>query len=259
MSRAEEAYRTALRADPSLLQPSMNLGRLHESRGEFALAAGCYRAALVHHPGNPMLQHLLAAANGDTTARAPRGYVQSLFDEQAPRFDAHLVGELEYRVPGELAALVRPALTQTPSRVLDLGCGTGLAGAALAGNGIELVGADLSAGMLAVARKRGIYTQLLQLDALDALAQSPTGSLHAVIAADVFIYIGDLAEIFTAAARVLSPGGLFAFSIELLETGSYRLQPSGRYAHAVDYLRSLAAAAELEALALHEVRILRQG
>lgn len=257
--RAEQAYRTALLHDPALLQPNLNLGRLHEVRGEFSLAADCYRAALSHHPGEPMLQHLLAAASGETTHRAPPGYVESLFDEQAPRFDAHLVGDLDYRIPERLAELLRPALPTGSARILDLGCGTGLCGAVLAGNGIELVGVDLSAGMLREAEKRGIYARLLRQDALEALQACPQGGFEAVVAADVFIYIGELSDVFAAVARVLAPGGAFAFSVEALDEGDYRLLPSGRYAHSIAYLRRLAQESGLQFGRVSAARIRRDG
>lgn len=259
LPRAEGAYRTALAQEPSLLQPNLNLGRLHEGRGENAEAATCYSAALAHHPRDEMLAHLLAAVSGRNTERAPRQFVQALFDEQAPRFEEHLVKDLEYRIPGLLAGMVRPALARRPVRVLDLGCGTGLVGAALAGNGIELSGVDLSAGMLQQAAKRGIYAQLEQSDVQDALAACAEASLAAVVAADVFIYIGELREIFAATSRSLAAEGVFAFSIEALDSGSYRLQPSGRYAHALDYVRALAEECGMTVERVADARIRRQG
>ncbi len=259
--RAEEAYRTALAHEPALLQPSLNLGRLHESRGEHARAADCYRAALVHHPGDAMLAHLLAATTGANTQRAPRQYVEALFDEQAPRFEAHLVGDLGYRVPSMLASLVRPMLAgmPRPARVLDLGCGTGLVGAALAADGVELTGVDLSRGMLRQAAKRKVYAHLSQADVLDALRDRADAGLAAVIAADVFIYIGELREVFAATARALASGGAFAFSVESVLSGTYLLQPTGRYAHATAYLRELAAGTELRVEHAADADIRRQG
>lgn len=64
-----------------------------------------------------------------------------------------------------------------------------------------------------------------------------------VVAADVFIYIGDLAPVFAAVARVLAPGGVFAFSVEHAESAApYVLRRSLRYAHSEPGLRALAAA-----------------
>ena len=68
--------------------------------------------------------------------RAPEGYVTALFDGDAPYFEAALLS-LGYRVPGLirraverlLPAVVAGAAPLGP--VLDLGCGTGLAGVAL--------------------------------------------------------------------------------------------------------------------------------
>jgi predicted TPR repeat methyltransferase len=263
LGRAEQAvraYREALKHEPALLQPNLNLGRLHESRGDFGLAADSYRAALVHHPGDAMLTHLLAAASGQNTARAPRGYVEALFDEQAARFDAHLVGELDYRIPELLAELVRPSLgARLSARAFDLGCGTGLVGAALGKRAAALVGVDLSSAMLREAARRGIYESLLQLDVVEALLRAAPGSLTAIIAADVFIYLGDLSAVFAAAARALDPGGVFAFSVEGLGDGSYQLQPGGRYAHSLAYLRSLAAANQLAVEQESPARIRLQG
>ncbi len=42
----------------------------------------------------------------------------------------------------------------TPKRILDLGCGTGLLGDALAARGHEVTGVDPAAAMLEVARRR---------------------------------------------------------------------------------------------------------
>ena len=64
-----------------------------------------------------------------------------------------------------------------------------------------------------------------------------------VVAADVFIYIGDLAPVMAAVARVLAPGGVFAFTVEH-EAGAapFVLRRSLRYAHSEAGLRALAAA-----------------
>src|SRR5690606_30080271 len=71
---------------------------------------------------------LLGAAPVPETLPAP--YVESLFDDYAPRFDTALVEHLSYRAPQLLAAAVaraRPGTGATED-ILDLGCGTGLAG-----------------------------------------------------------------------------------------------------------------------------------
>ncbi len=254
---AEAAYKQAMALDASLLEPYLNLGRLCESRGELDAAAGFLRAGLERHPGDAMLAHLLAACTGAATARAPREHVVAYFDDFAPHFDEHLVGRLGYRVPQALAALLQPRLPRK-ARVMDLGCGTGLVGEALAGADIELHGIDLSPRMLERAAARGRYASLVQADADEGLAGERAASFDAVLAADVFIYLGELAGVFRQAARVLVPRGLFGFSVESLAAGDYALRPSGRYAHSLAYLRRLAAANGFAELALEPAALRRQ-
>ncbi len=256
--QAVASYRKAMQADPALAQACLNLGRLAGTRGDHALAAQCFKAGLDHHPGDPTFEHLSAAAAGRSTERAPAGYVTNLFDGLAQQFEHHLVRELEYQVPEALAKLVRPEL-EAGSRVVDLGCGTGLVGMALEGAQAQIVGVDLSPRMLEIAARRGAYARLEQGELAEVLARMPAGSVHAVLAADVFIYVGDLAAVFAAVARVLAPRGLFAFSVEGLESGSYMLQPTGRYAQSPGYLRSLAALAGLEERSLEPAHIRREG
>jgi predicted TPR repeat methyltransferase len=113
--------------------------------------------------------------------------------------------------------------------------------------------------MLEIAAARGVYARLERAEIVEALARLPEGSLEAVFAADVFIYVGDLSAVFPAVARVLAPGGAFALSIEGLERGTYRLQPSGRYAQSPAYLRELAASCGLEESRFERVPIRREG
>jgi predicted TPR repeat methyltransferase len=260
LGRGDEAlaaYRSALDRDPALFEPYLNLGRLCGDRGDLSAAARYLSAGLDRYPAHPMLVHLLAAAKGDNGARTPREHVVAYFDDFAADFDEQVVDKLGYGVPKALAELVRPALGDK-ARVLDLGCGTGLMGAAMSGPGIELIGVDLSPHMLELAQKREIYAELIQADASEALDRAAAGSYGAVLAADVFIYIGDLAEVFRGVARVLRRGGVFGFSVQTIPQGSYRLQPSGRYSHALAYLRGLAAETGLRELDTRAVPIRRE-
>ena len=59
------------------------------------------------------------------------------------------------------------------------------------------------------------------------------------MAADVFIYLGDLSETFQLIKAGKKRPGKLAFSTEHLETGSFKLERSGRYAHSKHYIISL--------------------
>lgn len=188
----------------------------------------------------------------------PSEFVERLFDDYAERFDQALVERLAYSVPERLADIITAARGGNAvfARAVDLGCGTGLMGERLRRQVSYLEGFDLSAGMLAKARDKGIYDSLATFD----LSLSPetaglpiSGSEKAdlVTAADVLTYLGDLGTAFAAASAILAPGGLFAFSVEEgPQDSEWLLQPSLRYAHGEDYLRRLGETHGLATLAV---------
>jgi predicted TPR repeat methyltransferase len=168
--------------------------------------------------------------------------VRALFDQYAGRFDRELVEHLSYRGPEVLLAAIDAVAGESRfGRALDLGCGTGLMGAVLRPRVGVLVGVDLSPAMLTEAGKKGLYEQLVAADLMDFLA-AEIGSFDLVVAADVLVYFADLAPMLAATARVLAPGGLFAFTLERGE-GEPTLGEGLRYAHGEGHLRDAAATA----------------
>lgn len=216
-----------------------------------ARAVGAWLAE--RNPGDVVHAYALRVLNDPTVSRAPADYVEAMFDGFADRFDHQLVELLDYQAPSQLAELVARH-TGRLAEILDLGCGTGLAAAPLARFGARLTGVDLSGGMLAKAAERGAYVELIQADVVDFLRQRP-GAFDLVLAADVLIYLGDIADLFEVLAGAIRPGGYFAFSVEATANG-WKVLPSGRYAHADAYIRDLAAS-DFEVLE-HETTTLRR-
>ena len=189
-----------------------------------------------------------------------------LFDEYADTFDSHLVKVLDYNVPENLATLLRAYQDAKRGKwtILDLGCGTGLFGVAVASMAHRIVGVDLSAKMLEKARQLNLYDRLDQLDLLEMMENEAASTFDLVAAADVFVYIGKLDELVAEAKRVLRPGGIFAFSVESLEalpdTGQprevsdYQLNATGRYAHSVRYLARMAADSGFDVLTIKQAQ-----
>jgi predicted TPR repeat methyltransferase len=136
--------------------------------------------------------------------------------------------------------------------VLDLGCGTGLSGAAFRPHCDWLVGVDISPGMVEQARAKGLYDRLEVSDLLEFLANENGAQNHLAVAADVFVYCSDIAPIAKGVAKALAPGGLFAFSVETHDRPGVRMQESLRYAHGADHVRDAIAAAGLQLLQLSE-------
>ncbi|MFO1329941.1 MAG: tetratricopeptide repeat protein [Rubrivivax sp.] len=231
---------------------------LHEL-GRDDEAAASWQAALEAGDDAELNRYLLASLRrGPVPPASPRGWVQGLFDDYAADFDRHLVDELGYRAPEVLARLLVASGRAPFADALDLGCGTGLMAPLLRPMVERLHGVDLSGPMLDAARARGLYDRLTQGDLVEQLAAEPPATADLVVAADVFIYIGDLAPAFAGLGRVLRTGGLCAFSIEPAPAGeAWVLQPSLRYAQGEAALRALAAAHGLQVQTL-ERGVLRQ-
>lgn len=187
---------------------------------------------------DPIQAHERRVLTEQGVDRAPSDYVEALFDSFADRFDQQLVDNLGYDAPALLAEMVAVHGARF-ARILDLGCGTGLAGPHLRRFQGRITGVDLSGGMLARAAERGDYDQLVQAEATDFLSGA-SSDFDLIFSTDVLIYFGDLAELFAAAAQALEPGGVLAVSTERGEAG-WALLPSARYAHGDAYVREVSA------------------
>ncbi|MEH3146943.1 MAG: methyltransferase domain-containing protein [Methylobacterium frigidaeris] len=228
-------------------------------------ARDAFARALALDPDDALGAGLHLAELGDTPGDAlSPAYVRALFDGYAPRFERHLVEGLGYRGPEMIRDVLRglAAGRGRPlhfGRALDLGCGTGLVGAAFSGLVGSLAGVDLSPAMLARARAGGAYDRLAVGDLAGFLGAEPAGVADLIVAADVFIYLRDLAPAFAAAARALAPGGLFAFTLQSHPGDGTVLGADGRYAHGEDVLDAARNAAGLATAAMTVAAIRRQN
>jgi predicted TPR repeat methyltransferase len=140
----------------------------------------------------------------------------------------------------DLAILVMPGRRKLS--ILDLGCGTGLAGAVFKPLAARLDGVDLSPAMILKARARGIYDKLDIAD-LETALSVPGPRYDLILAADTLVYLGDLACVFAAAHARLAPDGYFIFTVEKADGEGFELGPKRRWRHSEVYLRQLAGQA----------------
>ncbi|EFJ41883.1 hypothetical protein VOLCADRAFT_98115 [Volvox carteri f. nagariensis] len=263
--RAAEVYGAVTKLQPDHPSAHYRRGAILRSirHNEAALAA--FRQHLRLHPEHQAAKFWVAAITGDVEAMAaaPADMVAGLFDQYADHFDDHLVNKLQYRTPEALRDQLLAVYNSTAvegstvplwKRCIDLGCGTGLMGPLLLPYCTALEGVDLSSGMIDQAAKRGCYNRLAVAELvafLDAeavsLSSSTTIANSAVpydllVAADVFVYIGDLAPVMRAAAAAAAPGAVLAFSTEALE-----LSPKGKVHRGLEAAAAAAAAAAAEA------------
>lgn len=173
-------------------------------------------------------------------ARADAGYVRTLFDQFAADYDTRMRGRLGYAAPSILRDLAQ-YLIDPMGRfdVLDLGCGTGLSGVAFKPIAKRLDGIDLSPRMLEQARALKIYDTLVAGD-VEQLPETLRGPYHIAVAADVLVYLGDLAPLFATVRSRLRSDGLWLFTAERGEAHDFERGPKRRYRHSETYLRALA-------------------
>jgi predicted TPR repeat methyltransferase len=228
------------------------LGELREALGDPDGARAAFARAQAADPDDVHGAGLRLARLGTPGPDGmSAGYVRTLFDQYAVRFDTALQN-LEYRGPALLlAALERTCKASGRplrfGRVLDLGCGTGLAGAAIRPLCDWLAGVDASSGMIAQARQKQIYDELAVDDVaafLRAQRHVETG-YDSVLAADVCPYFSDLAPILAAVAPILSAHALVGFTVETHAGLGVRLGEKLRYAHGEDHVCGAVAAAGL--------------
>jgi predicted TPR repeat methyltransferase len=263
LEQAIDCERKALAIEPAFVAGWHALGNLLDDAGRLREAADAYRRALELAPALTAAAFDLAAL-GEAPAPAvmPREYTTNLFNDFAATFDRRLVGELAYQAPRALRELMNDCLRQSHLEtrqfdILDLGCGTGLVGREFRDLAASLVGVDLSAGMLAQAEQAGVYDDLDCREVVEFM-QASDRRFDMILAADLFIYIGDLSPVFSSAAKVLREEAWFAFSIETIDAAPYALRRTRRYAHSLAYLRDLAADSGFRWIAARETPI-REG
>lgn len=220
-----------------------------------------FRRLLALRPDHPEARHMAAVLAGEAPAKANADYIAGLFDAFADSFDDKLVDWLDYRGPQQVAELAAAGLAgQTAARAIDLGCGTGLAGAEIRPLVRRLDGIDLSPRMVEHAHRRRVYDEL-QVGEIVALLQGRPETYDLMLAADVLSYFGDLRPLFEAAHASLRNDGVLVATVEAgAEAGRYVATRTGRYQHGADYLRRRAADAGFDLLRLDDIDLrLEQG
>lgn len=251
LSGAADILTQTVELAPAFAAAWFTLGAIRERLGDRNGAIAAFERARDADPDDhhgARLQLALLGC-GNATPAMSEAYVRRLFDQYAVRYDVALTEQLAYRAP----ALLREAVESTmraaarPLRfgsMLDLGCGTGLAGTIFRPLVLDkLAGVDLSAAMIAQAGHKEIYDLLVIRNVQNYLADqiAEQRKYDLVVAADVFVYVNDIAPIVGAVARVLAPGGLFAFTVETWPGDGVKLLPTLRYAHGAPYLHRVLA------------------
>lgn len=239
-------------------KPLHHLGVAYYRLGMLPEAAACYRQWLEIEPENPIaLHHLLACEGSHMPDKAANAYVIQHFDNLADQFEQKLVDSLLYRGPQIIDGLLQQHFpNRLFTKALDAGCGTGLCAEILKHHAQWLVGIDLSPKMLAKAIEKGHYDELHESDLQEYLFANHGFDL--IVMADTLIYFGNLSSLFSIVRDALSTNGAFVFTVEKAEVKSvvnkqFRLNPSGRFQHTLEYLCQAIGEAGFKLLGIEEI------
>ena len=236
---AQQLFQQVLTLDQHHFGALSNLAAIEMRLGDRQAACGLLERALEIQPQDPASRFMLQALRGEGKKQnACPEYVQDLFNHYAVYYDSHMERVLEYGVPKRLWELFHQGEVQSYPRALDLGCGTGLSGMILRPVSQHVTGVDLASKMLAIARGKGIYDELIEAELLSFVQQNME-QYDRVVAADVLPYLSDLSPLFQAMHPRLNPNGVFWFTTEISSDAPWMLQGSMRFCHHADYIQDL--------------------
>ena len=193
------------------------LGEAREALGDRAGARAAFAQAAAPIRRTVMARRcgLRGSAAPTRRRRCSHGYVRAVFDQYAPRFDRALAELSTISAPEMLS---RRRVAQTGTHALRHACSISAAAPGSPARRSGRMSTGWSASicrpkMIEQARRKGIYDRLEVGDIVAFLDEQAGASAHLVIAADVFVYFADFADLRRGGARAAA-GGLFAFTVE---------------------------------------------
>ena len=230
------------------------LGELAHIIGRREDARDAYEKYVQFRPDDAETQQILVSLRNEAPPpRAPDRCIQQLYARFADFYEDNMCGDLEYQAPERLSEALNSQLGAAGNlRVLELGCGTGLAAPLLRKRAKYLYGIDLSPEMATRAQATGLYDGIEVAEITEWLSSPGAPPFDLIAACDTLIYFGDLRQVVFPAARLLRPGGWIAFTVERGETIPFQLTDSGRYTHSETHIRDVAREAGLHVASLTE-------
>ncbi len=250
-SEAEKEFLRAIELNPGHPEAYFNIGKIYNNNNALKMAKSYFLKSLDADISAYMpkadefirtVKFFLAnIEDPELFNEDKKEFVADLFDGYADKFDEHLVKGLEYKTPGIIGGLLKSHITKKNNTTMDLGCGTGLCCKYLRNISIDITGVDLSPGMIEKATELNCYDHLL-VGEITEVVNKLNRIFDLIIAADVFVYIASLANIFHACHSNMNIGAYFIFSTETLPdelNDNYRQFESGRCKHSTSYINQL--------------------
>lgn len=247
-------FRIVTLMDPQHVDAWFFLGTAYMADRKMSMAQSALQKAVNLRPGYEEAAYMLAIAKGKSAKAAdlpkhmPLSLARSHFDSVAPTYSQD---QLDQGYVGHtlLAETIRVRLTEgrVDYEMLELGTGTGLCGVLLRDAAGRLSGVDISSVMLEQAALqrdsdgRKVYDVLVHKEMHEYLKELPDQSVDVVFSGIALSYVGELTELYAQVARILRPGGLFAFTADSMVEEGFRLDcTAGRYRFSEGYLKQQA-------------------
>lgn len=234
-----------LRLDKTHTASLNNLSAIYLRMGQRETSREYLRQALNINPDDRVSSYMLHAIEGDSTAETTPEYSQNLFNNYALYYDQHMQGTLHYSIPQHITRIIHRLGLPKNTQTLDLGCGTGLTGIVLRELSKRLTGVDIAPKMLAQAKEKHIYDELVESE-LNEFLESNQQHYDLIVAADVLPYFGELDTLLHSVQQHLTPEGYFIFTTEISEKEPWFLQTSARFSHHLDYVKQLVEENQLQ-------------
>jgi predicted TPR repeat methyltransferase len=215
------------------------LGRLLHAQHRYQEAGAAFVDALKLQADDDAVRYLAAVCGA--IASPDRAPIAAL--RQSPA---------EYPEPGLLAAIARLAAQPLPTAgmVLDLGCDASAITQTLPA--MALTGVTVNPSQLAAARAANRYADL-QDDDIQSYLDTSRRTWPLIIAASALRHFGDLDPPMASIRNRLDPTACLLCFLETIPSGTWRLQVTGHYAHALDYIYTCVCANQLRVLARNHI------
>lgn len=134
------------------------------------------------------------------------------YDQWSDKYEAD-VSEVWEAVPKTAALMLSKYIDDKQGLILDFGAGTGLVGVALAALGFEqIVGMDISSGMLTIAKEKGVYSTLICGSIGDEELRN-LDHVSGIIATGVFAENHAGAADLSKLQEIIKPEGVLVFTV----------------------------------------------
>lgn len=254
LQEAIDHFETLLSVDDYHFDTLNNLAAICLRINQHAKAIALLERALLVKPNDEVTQFLLDVYQKHEKQReACPTYTKNLFNNYALYYDEHLKGPLNYTLPQVVGRLLHQFVHSHIKKAIDLGCGTGLCAGPLREMSDHLTGIDISSKMLAQAKEKGVYDELIESELISFL-DANTDLYDLAIAMDVLPYLGALDSFFQHLYQRLASPSLLIFTHEISVSAPWQLQESARFCHHPDYVHALSRQQRFELL--HQEKII---